>query len=422
MSTYNPNAIPTNPLTELPSNGLTPIETDPTLMSENAPAVIASTFEPGSVRLNSRPSSGRPSSGKRLSRNAIAPMEDPEAGQSPPPPPYNESAAPSRQPANGDSPAEEKRAAVVVPSKAAGRGDEEPSDRRTCHSFRVFGFPLPVFFILGNEFCERFSYYGMKAILVMYFTAQGGDGLSLDDDSATVYYHAFSMLVYFTPLLGGIIADTWLGKFWTIVSLSLVYAAGNIVMSVTSLPGQTIAAGAIVGLLLIALGSGGIKPCVSSFGADQFGSSESDKKASSSFFSIFYFAINVGSLLSIFITPILRTKVHCFGSSNSCYPLAFGVPAALMLSALVLFLVGTTCYKRNPPQGNVIVKVFGCIFQAFVNKFKGRPGKKEGFLNRASDKYDEQFIDDVRTVLRVVLFFLPVPVFWVIIYLENLMD
>lgn len=85
-------------------------------------------------------------------------------------------------------------------------------------------------------------------------------------------------------------------------------------------------------LLLIAIGSGGIKPCVASFGGDQFILPQQERQLAQ-FFSIFYFSINVGSLISTFLTPIFREDVHCFGENN-CYPLAFGVPGILMVTSL----------------------------------------------------------------------------------------
>lgn len=88
----------------------------------------------------------------------------------------------------------------------------------------------------------------------------------------------------------------------------------------------------ILGLALVALGSGGIKPCVAAFGGDQFKMPEQAAQMAT-FFSIFYFAINSGSLISTTITPILRADVHCFGD-NDCFSLAFGVPGMLMIVSI----------------------------------------------------------------------------------------
>jgi solute carrier family 15 oligopeptide transporter 1 len=85
-------------------------------------------------------------------------------------------------------------------------------------------------------------------------------------------------------------------------------------------------------LFIIGVGTGGIKPCVSAFGGEQFVRPQQDKQLEQ-FFSYFYISINAGSLLSTLLTPILREDIQCFGQ-NSCFPLAFGVPAVLMIIAI----------------------------------------------------------------------------------------
>jgi len=120
-----------------------------------------------------------------------------------------------------------------------------------------------------------------------------------------------------------------------------------------------------IGLAAIALGTGGIKPCVAAFGGDQFGPGQ--EKQLQKFFSIFYISINAGSLLSTFITPILGEGVYCFGRTD-CFPLAFGVSSVLMIVALGLFLLGKvlTKYKMIPPsKDNVVVQVVSCVFVSY---------------------------------------------------------
>uniref|UniRef100_A0A8C4RKN4 Solute carrier family 15 member 1 n=1 Tax=Erpetoichthys calabaricus TaxID=27687 RepID=A0A8C4RKN4_ERPCA len=200
-------------------------------------------------------------------------------------------------------------------------------------SSHVCGYPLSIFIIVVNEFCERFSYYGMRAVLVLYFKYF----LRWDDDTATAIYHSFVAVCYLTPIFGAIIADSWLGKFKTIFSLSIVYTIGQAVMAVKS-PGPChgrvkvydcikhkvficFRALSMIGLLLIAIGTGGIKPCVSAFGGDQF----EDNQQRSRFFSIFYLSINAGSLLSTVITPILRGMNGRVTCTHSLIPGQFGI-------------------------------------------------------------------------------------------------
>lgn len=272
-------------------------------------------------------------------------------------------------------------------------------------------YPLSIAFIVVNEFCERFSYYGMKAVLTLYFIYF----LHWDDDLSTSIYHAFSGLCYFTPVFGAIIADSWLGKFKTIVYLSIIYVIGHIVKSVGAIPTigdqTTHAVLSMVGLFLIALGTGGIKPCVSAFGGDQF--EEEHAQERSKFFSIFYLAINAGSLISTFVTPVLRADVQCFG--GECYALAFGVPAALMVVALVVFVGGSQMYYKSPPQGNILSDVFKCIWFAIRNRWRHRSSqypKRQHWLDWAEEKHPKHLIKEIKMVTRVLFLYIPLPMFW----------
>uniref|UniRef100_A0A8C6VG82 Solute carrier family 15 member 2 n=1 Tax=Naja naja TaxID=35670 RepID=A0A8C6VG82_NAJNA len=241
-------------------------------------------------------------------------------------------------------------------------------------------YPLSIAFIVVNEFCERFSYYGMKAVLTLYFLYF----LHWDETTSTSVYHAFSSLCYFSPVIGAFIADSWLGKYK--------------ILSMT-------------GLSLIALGTGGIKPCVAAFGGDQF--EEKHVQERNKFFSVFYLAINAGSLISTFLTPVLRGGVQCFG--GDCYALAFGVPAALMIVALVVFITGNRLYKKTPPQGNILLEVCKCIVFALRNRIRNRSSeipKREHWLDWASEKYSNQLITEVKMVTRVLFLFIPLPMFW----------
>uniref|UniRef100_A0A8C3V8Y6 Solute carrier family 15 member 2 n=1 Tax=Catharus ustulatus TaxID=91951 RepID=A0A8C3V8Y6_CATUS len=239
-------------------------------------------------------------------------------------------------------------------------------------------YPLSIAFIVVNEFCERFSYYGMRAVLTLYFLSF----FHWDENLSTAVYHAFSALCYFTPVIGAIMADSWLGKYKTIIYLSIVYVVGHLIKSVGAIPSLGNQAVhvvlSMVGLFLIALGTGGIKPCVSAFGGDQFEEEHTSER--SKFFSIFYLSINAGSLISTFVTPVLRGDVKCFG--EDCYALAFGVPAALM----VLALVG---------EGSIELEC-----------------GKDHWLDWASEKYSKQLIGEVKMVTRVLFLFIPLPMFW----------
>ncbi|EEC18133.1 oligopeptide transporter, putative, partial [Ixodes scapularis] len=265
-------------------------------------------------------------------------------------------------------------------------------------------YPKAVFFIIATEFCERFSYYGMRTILTLYLINM----LMFDESTAKSIYHVFIMGCYFSPVLGAMIADSYLGKFRTIFYISIVYAIGNITLAVSATPPLLDQIWIpMVGLTVIAFGTGGIKPCVAAFGGDQFGPGQ--EKQLEQFFSLFYLSINAGSLLSTFITPILRVQ-KCMGQMY-CFPLAYGVPAALMVVALVLFVIGKPMYKMVPPAGNVVVQVMGCIFHAVSVRFKSKE-KKAHWLDYSEDKYDKSLISDIKDLLHVLVLYVPLPIFW----------
>src|ERR1700739_1373448 len=139
-------------------------------------------------------------------------------------------------------------------------------------------FPKSVPFIIGNEAAERFSYYGLRSILVTFLVAGFYNPNNIASQTTTANAHAneithlFVTLSYFMPLVGGILADWFFGKYKVILWISLVYCLGNLFTSsfTTSLPLFS------TGLILIAIGAGGIKSCVSANVGDQFDKSNQD--------------------------------------------------------------------------------------------------------------------------------------------------
>ena len=200
--------------------------------------------------------------------------------------------------------------------------------------------PAGIPFIISNELAERFSFYGMKCILIIFMTNhlldsnQSVDNMS--NTEATYWYHIFTSAVYFTPILGALIADVFLGKYKTILLLSLIYCFGHLSLAINETR-----MGLTLGLTLIAIGAGGIKPCVSAHVGDQFGKSNS--KLISKVFSWFYLAINFGAFVSTMLTPYL---LHQYGPS-----IAFGIPGILMLIATYLFWIGRKTFIHVPPKG-----------------------------------------------------------------------
>ncbi|MFM8633533.1 MAG: POT family MFS transporter [Planctomycetia bacterium] len=211
--------------------------------------------------------------------------------------------------------------------------------------------PQGIPFIVGNEAAERFSFYGMKSILVVFMTQHLLSSAGLDnfmsETESREWMHLFVASAYFFPVIGGIIADAFLGKYLTILALSLVYCVGHLCLALMDMPGPFLAATLeprgwlLAGLALVAIGSGGIKPCVSAHVGDQFGTS--NRHLLERVFGWFYFAINFGSFFSTLLTPWLLEH-HGPGW-------AFGVPGILMAVATVVFWLGRNRFVHVPPRG-----------------------------------------------------------------------
>ena len=224
-------------------------------------------------------------------------------------------------------------------------------------------FPSQIKYIIGNEACERFSYYGMLGILELYLANR----MHMGGDDATKVQHLFGAAVYFLPLAGGWLADRWLGRYWTILSISLFYCLGH---GTLALYGST-RTGLYAGLALIAIGAGGIKPCVAAFVGDQF--KPSQHHLLTIIYGWFYWVINLGAAAAFIAIPLIRTH---WG-----YAWAFGVPGLAMGLATFIFWLGRGQYVRQPPEREV------------------RRAKEETARDR-------------RSLLRIVLVLLPVPIFW----------
>ncbi len=197
--------------------------------------------------------------------------------------------------------------------------------------------PRQIAYIIGNEGCERFSFYGMRNILTVFLVTSLLQYLPEAERAGTAkdVFHTFVIGVYFFPLLGGWLADRFLGKYHTIFWLSLVYCAGHLCLALF----ESNRMGFYAGLCLIALGSGGIKPCVAAFVGDQF--DQTNKHRAKLVFDSFYWIINFGSFFASLLMPVFLRK---FGGA-----VAFGIPGALMFIATVIFWLGRKRYILVPP-------------------------------------------------------------------------
>jgi proton-dependent oligopeptide transporter, POT family len=304
--------------------------------------------------------------------------------------------------------------------------------------------PRQIPYIIGNEGCERFSFYGMRNILTPFLITSLLLHMPEAERAgeAKHIFHTFMIGVYFFPLLGGYLSDRFFGKFNTILWFSLIYSVGQGFLAMFP-DNQT---GFFTGLALIAFGSGGIKPLVASFVGDQF--TQANKHLAKIVFDAFYWIINFGSLFASALMPFFLKQ---YGPS-----VAFGIPGVLMLIATLIFWIGRKSYVMVPPEpanphsfSNVVrtalvtkrpgdhqfglllaavglllavgalslafqpsVGVVIALCSALVLLFAGVGGGAWMQLERARGKHPDIAVDGVRSVLRILIVFALVTPFW----------
>jgi POT family proton-dependent oligopeptide transporter len=265
-------------------------------------------------------------------------------------------------------------------------------------------YPRAVPFIIGNEAAERFSFYGMRSILVTFLVAQFYNPThnpaltTIAEARANESTHFFVALAYSLPFVGGLVADWFTGKYKIILYISMVYCLGHLFLALfdTNLNGFTI------GLVLVAIGAGGIKSCVSANVGDQFDATNQDLLAK--VYGWFYFSINAGSMIS---TVLIPWTYDTYGAKW-----AFGIPGVLMGLATIIFFSGRKMYVRVPPSGvNRNNFVFISIYALFnISKKK----KGESWLDVAKTNYDPIKVEGIKAVYRVMAVFFFALAFWAV--------
>ncbi|KQV80089.1 MFS transporter [Massilia sp. Root351] len=302
--------------------------------------------------------------------------------------------------------------------------------------------PRQIPFIIANEGCERFSFYGMRNILTPFLISTLLLFVPMADrvSEAKHVFHTFVIGVYFFPLLGGWISDRYFGKYNTILWMSLIYVCGHACLAIFEDNLQ----GFYFGLFLIAFGAGGIKPLVSAFVGDQF--DQTNKNRAKTVYDAFYWMINFGSFFASLLMPLFL--------KNLGPAIAFGIPGILMLIATVIFYLGRKRYVHVPPAAPSPDSFTRVARTALLTKLPGqsRPGLAIavigalgavvslcmspwwGFvisacfalvlllafggvgtamqLERARGQHPDEAVEGVRAVLRILVVFALVTPFW----------
>ncbi len=302
--------------------------------------------------------------------------------------------------------------------------------------------PKQIPYIIANEACERFSFYGMRNILTPFLISTLLLFIPLGDraSEAKHVFHTFVIGVFFFPLLGGWLADRFFGKYNTIFWMSLIYVAGHACLAIF----EDNLKGFYFGLFLIAFGSGGIKPLVVSFVGDQF--DQTNKNRAKVVFDSFYWSINFGSFFASLLIPMF---LRDYGPA-----LAFGIPGILMFIATMVLWMGNKKYVHVPPappnpdsvmnvartallakrdgQGNPGLLVAGvgvlgaigslvmtpqwgfvisaCTALVLLLAFGGMGTALQ--LERARGVHSDEAVEGVRAVLRILVVFSLVTPFW----------
>lgn len=267
---------------------------------------------------------------------------------------------------------------------------------------RKTGMPKSVPYIIGSEIAERFSFYGLRSIMVTYmavafFNPTLNPALTAEADAkANEMSHLFVTLAYFMPIVGAIMADWFFGKYRVILFVSILYTLGHFILSVSD-NSYTLFS---TGLVIIACCAGGIKSCVSANVGDQF--DKSNEHLLSKVYGWFYMSINLGGTLAPLFIPLLKKY---YGPE-----IAFGVPGILMALATLIFWLGRKKYVKAPPAGIKKENFFTISVYALIKLFNRKPGQK--VWEAVAEKYSAKSIDGIQAVYRVLAVFAFTPIFW----------
>ncbi|KAF2636209.1 PTR2-domain-containing protein [Massarina eburnea CBS 473.64] len=316
--------------------------------------------------------------------------------------------------------------------------DDEPMDgefptaeeRRT---LRHVGEPLPkaAFLVAIVELCERFTYYGASGLFQNYIQrprdgSEGVGALGMGHRGATGLSTFFQFWCYVTPIVGAIVADQYLGKYNTILIFCFVYLTGLIILTCTSIPAALShgagLGGFIVAILIIGLGTGGIKSNVAPLIADQYKRRrmvvKDDPKTGERviidpaitiqrIYMVFYFCINVGCL-SLLATPYMERDIDFWAAFLLCL--------CMFLVGTLVLVLGRKVYIVRPPQGSIITDAFRVMWMMIKGRSRdaAKPSYQAALGRQVTLKWDDHFVEEVKRALVACQVFCFYPIYWVV--------
>jgi len=336
---------------------------------------------------------------------------------------------------DGEKPAHSNSSSAsvnMVVEEEDGLGGVKPTAEEL-RTLRKVGEPLPkaAFLVAIVELCERFTYYGASGLFQNYISRPrsgelGRGALGMGHKGATGLSTFFQFWCYVTPILGAIIADQYLGKYNTIVIFCGVYMVGLLILTCTSIPAALDhgagLGGFIVAIIVIGLGTGGIKSNVAPLIADQYKRRQmvighDDKTGErviidpaitiQRIYMVFYFCINVGCL-ALLATPYMERDIDFWSAFLLCLCIFF-------VGTLVLVL-GRKVYVVRPPQGSIITDAFRVIWMMIkTRKLDGaKPSYQAGLGKTAVLRWDDHFVEEVKRALIACKVFCFYPIYWVV--------
>jgi len=262
--------------------------------------------------------------------------------------------------------------------------------------------PRAVTFIVGNEACERFSFYGMSTILVPYMQ----QFLGWERPRAEGMFHDFVAAAYAMTVLGAWLSDRFFGRYRTILWLSYGYVLGHATLAAMDIAPTARATLLFTGMTLIVVGQAGIKPNLSAFLGDQFGQDQGGLL--DRVYSLFYIAINIGSAVSQFVTPWLLAGCALGGFKacrNTAVAWAFGVPGILMFLSLLIYLAGRKTYVIVAPAGK---DPDGFVRVLWTRLRNGAAAARE--------RHGDAAVEGMRSVFPIAMIFAPTICFWALYF------
>ncbi|XP_042235458.1 solute carrier family 15 member 2-like [Homarus americanus] len=280
-------------------------------------------------------------------------------------------------------------------------------------SSNTLPYPRGAFFILVGYLLERFVYYGLFGGAVFYMQRM----LGFTSSTAKTVKSVMEGLIYLAPIVGAILADTYLGKVRLVFFMCCGYTVGTMIYALSSVTPIMLSVSAakftgIFGLLVLGICAGLMKAVYSSLGADQFKVPE-QREQQKRFFYAFYWMINAGAFMGQFMTAQLRDTVQCF--NNDCYFLPYIILVVLMAISTAVFVVGRSRYTEAPPD-TMLIRAVRCVGHAIRKSWDKDRKPVEHWLDRSQGKYEDQLLQDVKVTLRVLLLFCTYPLFWALFY------